>query len=339
MSTDLLGLLAEARNNPDDDTPRLILADWLEEQPDPTQRALGEFIHLQCRLSLLAEDDPQRGEHTVAAGRLLTEHRPFWLAGLPEKNCAFERGLVRLTVPATNLPRLLAWEKEPTWRWVASLQVTALDDRTTRWLASWPGLARVGSLELVGGSSFQRFAPADPIVWAATLAESPHLAQLASLCLDETHLGEGVRKLAASPFLVGLVSLDLAGNGINDEGAAVLAAANLPRLRRLGLADNVLRAAGAEHLIHAPWMRHLRSLDLGRNILGPAGARLLAGAAHLTALTHLDLRLNGVRNEGARALIDSPLADRLHWLNLVGNGIVDEEVKALLRQLGDRVAL
>ena len=39
--------------NPDDDTPRLIYADWLEERGDPR----GEFIRVQCELANMTEED------------------------------------------------------------------------------------------------------------------------------------------------------------------------------------------------------------------------------------------------------------------------------------------
>jgi uncharacterized protein (TIGR02996 family) len=42
-------------DNPDDDVPRLILADWLDEQGDPR----GMFIRIQCQLAQLAHGDPQ----------------------------------------------------------------------------------------------------------------------------------------------------------------------------------------------------------------------------------------------------------------------------------------
>ena len=38
-----------------DDTPRLIYADWLEENDEPLQ---AEFIRLQCRLHTLTPDAP-----------------------------------------------------------------------------------------------------------------------------------------------------------------------------------------------------------------------------------------------------------------------------------------
>jgi uncharacterized protein (TIGR02996 family) len=41
---------------PDDDTPRLVYADWLDERGDPR----GEFIRLQCELAKLAVADGRR---------------------------------------------------------------------------------------------------------------------------------------------------------------------------------------------------------------------------------------------------------------------------------------
>jgi uncharacterized protein (TIGR02996 family) len=43
--TDQHALLAAIRQNPDDDTPRLVYADWLQEHDQPER---AEFIRLQC---------------------------------------------------------------------------------------------------------------------------------------------------------------------------------------------------------------------------------------------------------------------------------------------------
>src|SRR5947209_5109828 len=46
----LSGILAAIREDPEDDTPRLVLADWLEEHgATPEERARGELIRLQFR--------------------------------------------------------------------------------------------------------------------------------------------------------------------------------------------------------------------------------------------------------------------------------------------------
>ena len=50
------GFLEAIRAAPDDDVPRLVYADWLEERGEP----LGEFIRVQCALARLPADDPAR---------------------------------------------------------------------------------------------------------------------------------------------------------------------------------------------------------------------------------------------------------------------------------------
>ena len=78
--------LADIRDHPDDDTPRLIYADWLEERGDPR----GEFLRLEVRLRSLPEDDP-RGESIRHRLRELRDGiNEDWLALLdrtPIENC------------------------------------------------------------------------------------------------------------------------------------------------------------------------------------------------------------------------------------------------------------
>src|SRR5262245_19188696 len=52
---------------PDDDTPRLVYADWLEEQGDPR----GEFIRVECRLGRLLAAAPARHALEQRARQLL----------------------------------------------------------------------------------------------------------------------------------------------------------------------------------------------------------------------------------------------------------------------------
>ena len=49
----LLAILEE----PQDDTPRLVYSDWLDEHGDGTR---AEFIRMQCARSRLPREDPQR---------------------------------------------------------------------------------------------------------------------------------------------------------------------------------------------------------------------------------------------------------------------------------------
>jgi uncharacterized protein (TIGR02996 family) len=67
-------LLDAIRETPEDDTPRLALADWLLEQPEPVAEARGEFIHLQCRLKRLPDYEPEWLELSERAEALLEQH-------------------------------------------------------------------------------------------------------------------------------------------------------------------------------------------------------------------------------------------------------------------------
>ncbi|MBY0456405.1 MAG: TIGR02996 domain-containing protein, partial [Gemmataceae bacterium] len=51
MLSDRDALLAAIRANPDEDTPRLAFADWLDEHGDEADRARAEFIRVQCELA------------------------------------------------------------------------------------------------------------------------------------------------------------------------------------------------------------------------------------------------------------------------------------------------
>lgn len=56
--SELRALLKACHAQPDDDTPRLVLADWLQERDDPR----GELMRLQCQLAAMPAADPQYDE-------------------------------------------------------------------------------------------------------------------------------------------------------------------------------------------------------------------------------------------------------------------------------------
>src|SRR5262245_24736947 len=84
--------LRDIHERPDEDGPRLILADWLEDNGDPDR---AEFIRLQCRLARGVADPAQAvAEQRVA--ELLVQHERRWLGELwsPALHWQFHRGLV-----------------------------------------------------------------------------------------------------------------------------------------------------------------------------------------------------------------------------------------------------
>src|SRR5262249_22742490 len=63
----------------EDDAPRLIYADWLEESSDSTCVARAEFIRVQCRLAGMGPDDPARADLEERAQDLLCAHEAVGL--------------------------------------------------------------------------------------------------------------------------------------------------------------------------------------------------------------------------------------------------------------------
>jgi hypothetical protein len=101
-------------------------------------------------------------------------------------------------------------------------------------------------------------------------------ASVASLDLNDSHLGDrGTAALAALPF-ARLSKLSLAYNRIGVDGARALARAPLPDLRELELSVNVFGDAGLQALTEAPWWPQLRRLSLVNVELTDAGLDTLA---------------------------------------------------------------
>src|SRR2546421_721985 len=103
----------------EDDAPRLILADWLEDRSEPGDADRAEFIRVQCRRARLVEGNAEelslrrRAEQLLQAhwedwvgplaGLVGTHHTEGWLADKyrPEALCNFRRGFIcSLDLPA-----------------------------------------------------------------------------------------------------------------------------------------------------------------------------------------------------------------------------------------------
>src|SRR5688572_9572629 len=85
--------------DPDEDTPRLALADWLEEHGDKHDRARAEFIRLQVEAARLPEWDKARATLEKEAAALSDAHHLKWLGPLSHFRVTddlFQRGLMRV---------------------------------------------------------------------------------------------------------------------------------------------------------------------------------------------------------------------------------------------------
>jgi uncharacterized protein (TIGR02996 family) len=303
----VLAFLREIKDRPEDDAPRLLLADWLEEHNDPR----GEFVRLQVARSHLPPRDLRRPSLEHREQELLSRYSALWLGPLRTRpvHCRFDRGLIRLAVHATHLFGGLEPEAAPaeSFAWVDGVtSIAALTPSTVEAIAS-----------------------------------SPLFPNLNDFHLNASRLGpQGAARLAELPCLERLTALYLWWGSIGPEGAAALAfSPHLHNLRTLHLSGHKIGVAGAAALANSPYLTRLRTLRLGHNELGAEGVRELAGSPHLSGLTDLHLSENRIGTEGALALAASPHLRGLSVLYLTDDTIGPQGVTALRCRFGHKIHL
>jgi len=122
----LLSFLEAARHTPEDNTPRLVLADWLEGHDDAIR---AEFIRLQCRLAPGSPPLEQIELRDLEAQcqQLLSRHGGGWLGPLWQywlSPLSWHRGLLATQMPrhlaAADLADILPWIDTALFRITAS---------------------------------------------------------------------------------------------------------------------------------------------------------------------------------------------------------------------------
>jgi len=88
--------LDDVAANPHDDTPRLVLADWIEENGDEALRPFGEFIRVQYALEGMHPGNPRRPGLLRLQEALLPAQLERWREALARFRGAphFRRGFV-----------------------------------------------------------------------------------------------------------------------------------------------------------------------------------------------------------------------------------------------------
>jgi uncharacterized protein (TIGR02996 family) len=275
------GFLKDIVAHPDDDTPRLVFADWLDENGGAEGTARAEFIRAQCARATLPDDAPQRWELLERERTLLRQYGKHWCGPLRRfvKRWEFRRGFV---------------------------EAVAL--RTETFLEHAEELFRLTPIR-----DIQLIAPERHL---SDLAECPALRRLAGLNLSHADINVArFRKLAHSPRLRRLQRLGLRGTGLcSDAGVRFLSACeNLSGLTALDVSDFRGDLRPGRRVLGRRRRREERQAEP----ISEKRIRALADSPYLKGLTAL--RIGGY-GFGARdmvhALADSPLLERLHTLDL-----------------------
>lgn len=228
---DLIALLQTCKDDLDDDTPRLILADWLE---DHGETARAEFIRVQCEASHLTLA-PVGIPINSGGSILLVQCEANHLTLAPEqlKSLARREGelLVQFGIEWTQ--PLIDWAAAWEWRrgmcyWATpKLEVTRNSATVARLFPRAEQLAWVEGLHLdiFGDARIE------------TITRLPQMKQIRRL---RFHWGywtsvevasARARVLAASPSLKWLRELDIGETAVSDDAA--IAICESPHLRNL----------------------------------------------------------------------------------------------------------
>jgi uncharacterized protein (TIGR02996 family) len=244
MTDDERALIATIVANPDDDLPRLVYADWLEEHH---QDERAKIIRVQCEIErlqgqeaeLLAKHDKEWGRELYAQGA----NRWKFHRGFPEEiYIDFDDFLE--THPALNAVTPLR-----------ILHLAGSDDESLQRLSALPALKQIRSLEFDQDSE------------TGSLSGSYGLT--------------GLTALADSPFASNLRRLDLHSHHIGDEGALRIAgSANFAGLTHLTLSDPRFEQSPVElmmEVINGSALKHLQRLQIGTRVHGANVLKLMRG--------------------------------------------------------------
>jgi uncharacterized protein (TIGR02996 family) len=354
--TDHDALYAAILAHPADDTPRLVYADWLQENDRAEE---GEFIRVGCRVDALAPDHPDYSELLARKEELQLRLKSH----VPGPRLKLGGGLYTDDGPDwwqwtyRGFPRFLQFNGQrhagpKAIRDLTAALETAFTLIPSRWLVvrhvTVPQLAlllRQPVVEAIDTLTIQLSGSEGVNEAARIVAQAPTLGNLRGLSLVLDIDEAGVAAVAQSPNLGNLQWLSLPGETINEDSVVALGASSWFRnLRRL-LLNGELPDAAFQALCGLAPFPNLHTLEVNHNEFSlaswqafarsrafPALTRLSALRGHLDAErmeafvqarwfrpASLDLSVSAVDREGANLLMSGLCVESLQRLILRGN--------------------
>ena len=342
--------------DPGDDTPRLVCADWLEENGRAEE---AEFIRIECRLAAIAPDDP---DYSDLLDR--QEELRLWLrANVPGPKLKLPAGLKvesgadwwRNT--SRGFPRFLEYEGydgtgQKSVRALAAALAKAFAKLPTRWLVlrfvtveqlaellRQPAVAGLDRLTIVLGATddpqdeacellarcsylrnLRELVLTFPVgdAGAAALARSDHFGRLERLQCHHAMwcTPAAIRSLGAADWFRGLRALGL--SELDDTAFEELCRLDpSPHLHTLELDESSFPTASWRVFARSRTFPHLARLANGTE-LAAGQAEALAGATHFRPID-LNLSTCAIGNGGAQALASAPWLGSLRRLTLSFN--------------------
>lgn len=325
--TDRAALLAAVLANPDEDTPRLVYADWLDENGDENDHARARFIRLQCEASRHGPGSRARNDLEREARQVSTQHGKDWgselegvvVAGHTDWSRGFVDGVMMYSKRfVADGARVFATQPV---RFVKFVDLGARGAVPPEKLLSCPHLARLRTVQFVGQPVDDGF--------VRVLAECPFLTELRSLRLKRSPISPAaLRSIVENPKLPNLRELSVGEHGGSRHLAALASSPEFRRIRMLDCWSCVVGEEGARALAGSEYAAGLESLRITHNrevsghppVRGP-GAVALAQSPHLRGLKSLALEGQELRKKGAEAFAGAYALPHVQSLSLRGNQI------------------
>jgi uncharacterized protein (TIGR02996 family) len=278
---------------PNDDAPRLVFADWMEDHGGEHDRARADFIRVQCEAAKLAPDDPRLEELMRREDELLRERGRFFTP-LPvfQQGWRLQRGDRRMNYPYSGQ---LHWRRGfPRWLGVSALKFPSEIENILKQEAVFDI-----TLQFYGLGSLD---PARDAEWLDPLLASPRLGLVGILDLCDTMLcvdapARRFVRMVQAPGMTGLRHVAVAKDFIGLPGVRALLGSPTPfvlhslylscfiepAFAEVGHAEDFLEAVRL--VAQSPRLASLEALSLdcyydaeGR---GDDAARLLLASPHL----------------------------------------------------------
>jgi uncharacterized protein (TIGR02996 family) len=323
--TDLDALFRAILDHPDDDTPRLIYADALEDVGESDRAAL---IRAQVELARVPEYDPLRvraERHTpglISGGPFILQ-LPQLPDGLRWPPKPFRRGFPA-AIHAPNGAVFAAHAGDLFGRFpIEELELRVTRSADLRPLKECEWLGRIVRLTVLDGLS-------GPV--ARPLFGLPNLGRLTELTIGAPLTTAPATRAVIRSKAFGRLSA-FACHTDRGGGPVIAELTHLvdpPHLTKLDVSSNQMTAERVARLAAAPVMSDVEELDLSDNNLGPEGAAAVA-AASLPRVRALRMLRTGPRDEGVRALAASGLVEGLRSLYLGGNNLGPSAAQALAK--------
>jgi uncharacterized protein (TIGR02996 family) len=269
--TEAQDLIAGVIERPDDESPRLVYADWLIEKGD----ARGEFISMQVALARRGLDPQRRLEFKKRCAQLEVSVAA-WRAPAGDLQVVFRRGFIEEVTGDAGIFLKQAdalFAAEP----VRRVTLDGLDEAQARQIARAPWLSRLRHLTVRRPSK-------DRDAASHILAAATGLRGFSATGGAGAETAAGIGRSRSRFHWVTLTS-----NAVGDEGVKRLCTAALGECRALYLTRADLSDEGVTALASSPHVAALEHLSLNFNELGAGAVTALVESEHLAKLRRLEV--------------------------------------------------